>query len=452
MVCQSINERFCVGQKVMKRYPAYKDSGVKWVGKIPSEWGLIRLKYLTSFRNGYAFDSDEYAEDGLPIMRIGDVSGSIDLEAMKKVPKDYEKLQYEFGINYGDVLLALTGATIGKTAVFNLHEKVLLNQRVAIIRPRKKLDNGYLKYIVAFSGFKRYIDFECEGGAQDNIGKGEVGDFLTPLPDLTEQKVIADYLDRKTAQIDDLISKKKRMIGLLKEERTAVINQAVTKGLDPKAEMKDSGIEWLGKVPKHWEIKRLKYVANINPQRPDGIPDETKVVFIAMESMNADGTYDNSIVRLYLEVKSGFTYFAEGDVIFAKITPCFENGKGALLRNLGTPIGFGSTEFHVLRAVKNKTISEYLYLLTVSGLFRGLGEAFMQGVAGQKRVTTDFVQDFIIGVPPVNEQAIISSYLEEKIKKIDTQIGRENKSIEYLKEFRTSLISEVVTGKIDVRG
>lgn len=436
----------------MKRYPAYKNSGIEWVGKVPSEWELIRLKYLTFFRNGYAFDSDEYVEDGLPIMRIGDVSENIDLETMKKVPKDYARLQDTFGINYGDVLLALTGATIGKTAVFNLHEKVLLNQRVANIRPRGKLDNGYLKYIVAFSGFKRHIDFECEGGAQDNIGKGEIGDFLTPVPGLAEQKTIAVYLDRKTAQIDNLIAKKERMIELLKEERTAIINQAVTRGLNPEAEMKDFGIDWLGKIPKHWEIKRLKYVANINPQRPDGIPDETKVVFIAMESMNTDGTYDNSVVRPYLDVKSGFTYFAEDDVIFAKITPCFENGKGALLHNLGTSMGFGSTEFHVLRAVKSKTTSKYLYFLTISGLFRKLGEAFMQGVAGQKRVTNDFVQDFIIGVPPVDEQEAISAYLEQKIKGIDTQIGRENRSIEYLKEYRASLISEVVTGKIDVRG
>jgi type I restriction enzyme S subunit len=414
----------------MKRYPAYKDSGIEWIGQVPKDWKVNRMKTLCTFTYGDSLANEDRIEGDIPVYGSNGIVGYHN-KAITHKPCIIIGRKGSYGrVNFS------------QTECFPIDTTYFVDNRSA------KCDLRWLNYVLPLLELDK---FSKDTGVP-GLNREDAHEKKVPVPENNIQKVIADYLGHKTAQIDDLIAKKERMIELLKEERTAIINQAVTKGLDPNVEMKDSGIEWWGKIPKHWEIKRLKYVANINPQRPDGIPDETKVVFIAMESMNADGTYDNSIVRSYLEVKSGFTYFAEGDVIFAKITPCFENRKGALLRILGTPIGFGSTEFHVLRAVKNKTIPEYLYFLTISGLFRGLGEAFMQGVAGQKRVTNDFVQDFIIGVPPVDEQETISSYLEEKIKKIDTQTGRENKSIEYLIEYRTVLISEVVTGKIDVRG
>jgi len=161
--------------------------------------------------------------------------------------------------------------------------------------------------------------------------------------------------------------------------------------------------------------------------------------------MNVDGTFDNSITKPFSELKTGFTYFAENDVIFAKITPCFENGKGALLKNLGSEIGFGSTEFHVLRAIANFTTPEFLYYITISGLFRSVGKAFMQGVAGQKRVTNDFVQNFVIGLPSIQEQAGIAYFLDRKTAQIDGLIARKERMIELLKEERTAVINQAVT-------
>ncbi len=420
---------------IMKRYSAYKDSGIEWIGQIPNDWKTKKLKYMLRNFDGrrVPLSSEQRAEMRGEYPYYGS-NGIVD-----------HVNSYLFDGEF--ILLGEDGAPFFeayKDVAFLVCGRFWVNNHAHILKANLNYCQRFLTYLLNRVDYRRHIT----GSTRDKLTQDDMSSIKLPVAEQCEQEAIADYLDRKTAQIDDLIAKKEKVIELLKEERTAVINQVVTKGLDLQAEMKDSGIEWLGKIPKHWEIKRLKYVANINPQRANGISDETKVVFIAMESMNADGTYDNSIVRSYLEVKSGFTYFAEEDVIFAKITPCFENGKGALLHNLGMPIGFGSTEFHVLRAVKNKTIPEYLYFLAISGVFRVLGEASMQGVAGQKRVTSDFVRDFIIGVPLVNEQTKISVYLKDKIKKIDTQIVRENKSIEYLKEYRTALISEVVTGKI----
>ena len=435
-----------------KRYSAYKDSGIEWIGNIPEHWDVIRSRFVFNIISGNGFPED------LQGRSIGDYSfykcsdinfnGVFADQANNYVDEaDVRDNKWSI-VPQGSIIFAKIGEALKKNhRKINSSDCLIDNNMMAVVLKNASSSIKYYYFLMCLIKMEWFVN----PGAVPSVDVSKFRSFFIPRIDADEQKRIECFLSRKTTQVDGLIAKKERMVELLQEERTAIINQAVSKGLDSKAKMKDSGIKWLGEIPTHWEIKRLKYVANINPQRPDGISDETKVVFIAMESMNTDGTYDNSIMRPYLEVKSGFTYFAADDVIFAKITPCFENGKGALLRNLGTAVGFGSTEFHVLRAVKNKTISGYLYFLTISGLFRRLGEAFMQGVAGQKRVTNDFVQDFIIGVPPVDEQKTISAYLEEKIERIDTQIGRENKSIEYLKEYRTSLISEVVTGKIDVR-
>lgn len=215
------------------------------------------------------------------------------------------------------------------------------------------------------------------------------------------------------------------------------------------SEYKDSGIEWVGQVPKNWLIKRLKFVADINPSRLPGIADTTQCVFIPMEAMNSDGTFNQSLRKPVSELKTGFTCFAKDDVIFAKITPCFENGKGALLAELESDVGFGSTEFHVLRIRKGITIPRFLYYLSISGAFRRFGEAFMQGVAGQKRVTNNFVRDFVTGVPPVEAQGQITDFLDRKTAQIDALIAKKERMIELLKEECAAVINQAVTKGLD---
>lgn len=268
--------------------------------------------------------------------------------------------------------------------------------------------------------------------------------------DKKEQTAVAAYLDRKTAEIDELIAGKKRLLELYEEEKTAVINQAVTKGIDPDVPMKDSGIEWLGEIPEHWEVKRLKDVAKINPSKKQDLKEsDLNVVFLPMEKVHEDGTIDCVMRRPVADLWNGFTYFERSDILVAKITPCFENGKGALLTQLETNFGFGSTEFHVLRAVSVN--SEFLYFVTRSELFMKIGEAFMVGAAGQKRVPTGFVSEFTFPFPPtIEEQQGIVHKIETESIRIETQIARTRKLIDLLTEYRTALISEVVTGKVKV--
>lgn len=204
-----------------------KLSGIDWLGDIPKAWEVKKAKFLSDFVSGYSFDSESYTDDGVPIIRIGDIAEKIDFESVKKVPTELSVGLEKFTVKTGDILLALTGATIGKTAIYNSSEFALLNQRVAILRGRK-LDQKYLTYFIASSIFKENIDYLCFGGAQENIGKSEIGSIFISYPKIEEQKQIVTFLDHETAKIDEMMKKVETQIEKLQEYRQALITNAVT--------------------------------------------------------------------------------------------------------------------------------------------------------------------------------------------------------------------------------
>lgn len=210
---------------------------------------------------------------------------------------------------------------------------------------------------------------------------------------------------------------------------------------------KDSGVKWLGKVPEHWEVKRLRFVARLNPSKSEikKTPHDTLVSFLPMEAIGDDGQLDLSRTKPLEEVSSGYTYFAEGDVTLAKITPCFENGKGALMKGLTAGIGFGTTELIVARPIINAIESEYLACVFNSQTFRKLGESEMYGAGGQKRVPDDFVRNFYCGIPPQDERTRILQFIETEIGKINALIEEQRRLIDLLKEKRQAIISHAVT-------
>ena len=273
------------------------------------------------------------------------------------------------------------------------------------------------------------------------------------FPPLAEQRAIAAFLNREAAKIDDLISKKERLIELLQEKRTALINHTVTKGLNPDAPMKDSGIEWLGAIPAHWNIRRVKWIADLNPnstKKRTSLSADTPVTFLPMGRVGTEGQIDTREKVEASQVWNGYTYFRRGDILVAKITPCFENGKGAYLNSLPTEVGFGSTEFHVLRA-KPSVHPLFLYRITTDFAFRQRGTESMTGAAGQQRVSADFVADYQVSLPPLDEQAAIAAFLDRETARLDNFVAKVHDAIKLLKELKTALISAAVTGKIDVR-
>lgn len=216
-------------------------------------------------------------------------------------------------------------------------------------------------------------------------------------------------------------------------------------------EYKDSGVEWLGLVPKHWQVKRIRHVAQLNPSKTEikQLDPEMLVSFLPMEAVGDAGNLNLERETTIAEVQSGYTYFREGDVTYAKITPCFENGKGAHMRGLLNGIGFGSTELVAVRPDYSQTTSEYLNWIFRSPVFRRLAEASMYGAGGQKRVPDDFTRDFALGFPNIEEQVLISRFLSIETAKLDNLMAEQEKLIALLKEKRLAVIAHVVSKGFD---
>ena len=210
---------------------------------------------------------------------------------------------------------------------------------------------------------------------------------------------------------------------------------------------KDSGVEWLGAVPGHWAVKRLRFVAELNPSKSESgnLDRDTVVSFLPMDAIGEDGSLRLDSEKPIRELESGYTYFRDGDVTVAKITPCYENGKGALMRGLANGIGFGTTELIVARPKSGEILGPYLHYLFISPEFRNLGESHMYGAGGQKRVSDGFVRNFATAFPPTSEQAQIATFLDRETAKIDALVAEQRRLMELLKEKRQAVISHAVT-------
>jgi type I restriction enzyme S subunit len=213
---------------------------------------------------------------------------------------------------------------------------------------------------------------------------------------------------------------------------------------------KDSGVEWLGEIPESWQAIRLRFLLVTSPSKSEvkGRDPETEVSFVPMEAVGEEGGLDLSETKPIEGVIDGYTYFRDGDVVVAKITPCFENGKGALATGLQSGVGFGTTELHVLRPGDHLE-ARFLFYATMSHPFRKIGESTMYGAGGQQRVSDDFIQNLNWPIPPLPEQRAIAAYLDRETERIDALVAKKERLIELLEEKRTALISHAVTKGLD---
>ena len=430
----------------MQRYPAYKESGVEWIGEIPVHFEVKRLKYVVDLNMGQSPPSEEYNSDslGTPFLQ-----GNADFGPHQPTPKIYCPTARKHAIP-GDILLSVR-APVGAINVAD--QEYGIGRGLCAIRPRtNQLECRYTKYLLEVVRTELYV--VATGTTYDAVTINDVSNTTCVVPPFDEQTQIANFLDCKTEQIDELIRIKERRIELLHEQRTVLINRVVTKGLNSNVEMKPSGVEWIGEIPNHWEVLRVKHVGSSNPSKNNPKTEHLRdklVVFLPMERVYTDGTIDQELRLPYSQLKSGYTYFEENDVLIAKVTPCFENGKIVLIKSLATPVGFGSTEFIVIRPNTQKVCPPFLYYLLYNEPLRSIGKHFMTSAVGLKRVPTEFVENFQIPIPTHQEQIQIANFLDRKTGQIDELIAAEQRKIELLKEYRQSLISEAVTGKIDVR-
>ncbi len=234
---------------------------------------------------------------------------------------------------------------------------------------------------------------------------------------------------------------------------TATIDDTTTARRPRYDHYRASGIDWLGEIPAHWEPTRLRFRLQVGPSKSEleereDLQPESEVPFLPMEAIGENGGLDLSKAKTLEDVVDGYTYFREGDVLVAKITPCFENGKGALAEGLKDRVGFGTTELHVLRP-GSELDKQFLFYVTRAYSFRKIGAAWMYGAGGQKRVPDDFICNLRWPIPSLSEQCAIAAYLDREAARIDALVAKKERLIELLEEKRTALISRAVTRGLD---
>ena len=435
----------------MERYEKYKDSGVEWIGEIPDRWGVRPLtKYLENIAD-YRGRTPKKLDTGMFLVTARNIkNGHIDYSLSKEYvdPDEAQSLLGRGAPKIGDVLFT-TEAPLGEVANID-REDIALAQRVIKFRGKKEhLSNYFLKYFLMSDPFQQDLHTYATGSTALGIKASRLPSLLILTPPISEQTAIANYLDRKTAEIDELIAQKEHLIELYEEEKTAIINQAITKGIDPNAKLKDSGIDWLGEIPEEWEIRKLKYLGNIKyglgqpPKlKTDGLPliratnvfrgkiDDKDMIYVDPDDIPYDRDpilKENDIII----VRSG-AYTADSAII-----P--KSYEGAVA---GYDMVFRASQSSNPQFISYCLLSNYV--LNIQLLLHSIR-------AAQPHLNREELGETLIIHPQkIEEQTAIVQHIETETARIDAQIAKAKKIIELQKEYRTALISEVVTGKVKV--
>jgi type I restriction enzyme S subunit len=433
----------------MKKYDNYKDSGIEWIGEIPEHWNVQQLKINTKIKTGYTpltSDENNFSNEGTIWVKPDNlILFEPIIDSKEKVSALGVKQQNI--IQKGSVLLCCIG-TIGKFGVAGVD--LLTNQQINSITFKDKLTNEYGKYLV-FS-FEDELNSWANGNVVRILNTTSLGNIKTPIPSEEEQTAIANYLDQKTTQIDQLINQKKRFIELLQEERTAVINQAVTKGLDPTVKMKNSGIEWLGIIPEHWISYRIDWVTNIVRGNTGFKKDEllTSGEYVALQygkTYKVDIVDDSFNFFVNSEFYKESQVVSKGDTILISTSETIEDLRHTCYYDKEQDGLLGGEQI-LLKPNQKFLFEKYLYYYA-----KRFCVELKQYAKGLKvfRFNTNDLKQIFIAIPSIEEQNRIADFLDSETIRIDNLISKMEKEIELLKEYKTALISEVVTGKVDVR-
>ena len=420
------------------RYDKYKDSGIEWIGEIPDSWNMAKLSWCSQFINGYAFDSTQMDMDKkIPVVRIGDIqNGKVDYDNCLKVMQNDNLKSYI--VKLKDIVIAMSGATTGKIATIDRTNLAYINQRVGIIRSS---NNQFIKYCLENESFIKYIDLLSAGSAQPNISMGDILNFKIPYISISEQEAIAGYLDRKCVAIDETIEKQKSVIEKLKEYKQSIITQAVTKGLDKSAPMKDSGIEWIGQIPQHWEICKLLKLFK-DRKFPNKGNIENNVLSLSYGNIKRRNVETN--MGLLPESFESYNIIEPNNIVL-RLTD-LQNDHKSLRCGLVKERGIITSAYVTLELKDTSQCANYFYRLLhtfdIEKGFYGMGA----GVRQSLKYDGELCNLYIIK-PPVIEQKQIAEFLDKKCSEIDKTIEDKEKLIEKLVEYKKSLIYECVTGK-----
>jgi len=414
-----------------KDYPGYKDSGVEWVGSIPNSWDVSPLFSLASTD---VLKNDDGAENNVLSLSYGRIIRRDVEDNHGLLPESFNTYQL---VAAGDIILRLTDLQNDKRSlrVGLACEKGIITSAYLKLTAKQKFLDRYL-YRLLHSYDTTKVFYGMGGGLRQSMKFEEMRRLQMLCPSLEEQKQIADFLDHETAKIDALIEKQQRLIELLKEKRQAVISHAVTKGLNPNAPMKDSGVEWLGNIPFDWECVRLKFASQLSGGK---VAPSNEERYVGLENVQSNS---GKFIATEEVIPEGISnVFSRGDVLFGKLRPYLAKSW------LADFSGICSSEFLVMTS--RKVDSKFLHYFTLTEEFIKQVDSSTYG-SKMPRASWDYIG--LLNIPiPSHESEKIASFLDHETAKIDALIEKQLRLIELAKERRTALISAAVTGKIDVR-
>lgn len=420
----------------------YIDSGIEWIGRIPREWKACRFKYTGSFEKGKLPEEQNIEQKGLPIIGASEMLG--------KEPRVFTLDNVVPVCRKEDILILWDGANAGIVA--NGCEGVVSSTAVKFDCKDSQCNKQFIFYLLKY--YENYFRSKVGGTTIPHMNQQYINDCICLLPSISEQQQIADYLDVKCGEIDGLIVLQEQMIAQLMDYKKSVITEAVTKGLNPDAQFVSSDIDWIGDIPEHWEMQRLKtlgWTQNGISQSGDYFGEDYEYPFVSYSDAYKNYSVPYPEGRANSSDKDRKTYsLLEGDVLFTRTSETIEE------------IGFSST---CLETIKDAVFSGFLirFRPTSNKLYKGFSKYYFRSqvhrayFVKQMNIVTraslgqDLLKNLVVLLPPLAEQRAIADYLDAKCCEIDRLIETKRKKIETLKEYKKSVIYEAVTGKIDLR-
>lgn len=432
----------------MNRYERYKDSGIPWLGEVPEHWDTMSLKYICDVRDG-THDTPQYvyeSDNSYPLVTSKDISnGNINFESAKFISEeDYLNISKRSNVNFGDLLMPMIG-TIGGSVLVETYRKFTI-KNVALFKDGQFCAK-WLKYFLDSELSKIQFELEKNGGVQDFVGLTTLRNLIILKLPLKEQTAIAHYLDTKLGEIDALIDKQQTLLEKLAEQRTTVITHAVTKGLNPAAPMKKSGVEWLGDVPAHWETWKITHAIDLigsgtTPKSDNAEYYDGDVLWVTTSELRENFISDtkqkvsNSAIKDYSALK----IYPVNSVAMAMY--------GATIGRLGI-LEREATFNQACCVFGNSKILYYKFLFYWLWHRRPILISLSNG-GGQPNLSQDDLKKLKLPIPTYEEQITITDYLDQETAKIDRLFDTVNQTIGRLKEYRSTLITQAVTGKIKV--
>lgn len=424
-----------------KPYPAYRDSGVEWIGEVPEHWEVKPVYSIATVRNGYPFKSELFKTEGIEsdrLIRIRDIIGDGDSIFTEEVCPE------NAAISNGDVVIGMDGD-------FNVHRwlrgPAKLNQRMCAVAGRSEAITLFLSKCLSIPLL--VINDLAYATTVKHLSSYEILHSKIPVPPANELNKINAAINCETARIDALITKKTRFIELLKEKRQALITHAVTKGLDPNVKMKDSGVEWIGGVPEHWDVKPLKIVASCNDDSlPESMPLDMPIRYVDISAVSHDGGISRAESMMFGDAPSRARRRAKlGDVVVSTVRTYLK--AVASVDEAHTDCVY-STGFAVLRARSEQLAPEFLKWLVLNDLLIQAVESHSEGLSYPAINSSELVNLKTV-VPGLPEQKRIAATLDRETSRIDLLTEKTQRSIDLLKERRAAFITAAVTGQIDLR-